>query len=561
MSEPTSPPNDLEAEAASGSSPSSIGSHAFVVHSQDTLQQNLPPDVDNKPLVRQKRKRTSAEDQAILETEFLRNPRPDRASRISIVKRVALGEKEVQIWFQNRRQKACRQSRPLLPEEVEQMRARANSDLTVPAIELSEVADATTATDQLEPEVTHTEKGTTMAIVKTDDGTARVCVVERSAGDSQDSNLTSADSSAEKSSFNTLPTDLTSSQPVFSSQGSDSQPTGPKGYLANRRSASFIHVEEDVPVLPPPAQQPPRTLKRGTSSVLRLSMTSDGKAKLINPNSPSPSPPRSQPLPTSSFDSAAPVPTPPSLRRTYSASGLGDNLRQSEQDLAHKFQRTSSGRSRDSRAWEFWCDSDARNSLVEKAEQEQSGSAADAIGAIRQNRALRSMPNRRNVQSGLSRTSSSKGLSESGKGGKQKSKMSRTTSSFGRLQSKPNASAKNDAKKSKEKGGKGDEFEKPNTDSDKENWEPEDGQENRPRRTDGTRDALSRKVLGENTKVQSQSSSLGSLMAKEKAGKSAGAGGVDEEVAAFMAGGRTGENGEDMDCIQGLLKLSQGNWK
>lgn len=33
-------------------------SFAFVVHSQDTVNQNLPPEVDNPPLARQKRRRT-----------------------------------------------------------------------------------------------------------------------------------------------------------------------------------------------------------------------------------------------------------------------------------------------------------------------------------------------------------------------------------------------------------------------------------------------------------------------------------------------------------------------
>ena len=39
----------------------------------------------------------SPEDQAILETEYQRNPKPDKAARMEIVKRVALGEREVQV--------------------------------------------------------------------------------------------------------------------------------------------------------------------------------------------------------------------------------------------------------------------------------------------------------------------------------------------------------------------------------------------------------------------------------------------------------------------------------
>lgn len=39
----------------------------------------------------------SPEDQAILETAYSRDPKPDKAARIELVKQVALGEKEVQV--------------------------------------------------------------------------------------------------------------------------------------------------------------------------------------------------------------------------------------------------------------------------------------------------------------------------------------------------------------------------------------------------------------------------------------------------------------------------------
>ena len=37
---------------------SSASDHVFVVHSQDSLENRRPPDIDNKALARQKRKRT-----------------------------------------------------------------------------------------------------------------------------------------------------------------------------------------------------------------------------------------------------------------------------------------------------------------------------------------------------------------------------------------------------------------------------------------------------------------------------------------------------------------------
>ncbi|KAJ5499709.1 Homeodomain [Penicillium expansum] len=114
--------SDPEPSVAISSSPSLPATdsnplnYAFLVHSQKTLTQNLPPRVDNKLLARQKRRRTSPEDHAILESEYQQNPKPDKAARTSIVNRVSLGEKE--IWFQNRRQNDRRKSKPLQPHEL-----------------------------------------------------------------------------------------------------------------------------------------------------------------------------------------------------------------------------------------------------------------------------------------------------------------------------------------------------------------------------------------------------------------------------------------------------------
>lgn len=72
----------------------------------------LPQTRTNAFLVR------SPEDHNILEHEYMRNPKPDKAARVEIVKKVKLSEKEVQIWFQNKRQSTRRKSRPLLPHEI-----------------------------------------------------------------------------------------------------------------------------------------------------------------------------------------------------------------------------------------------------------------------------------------------------------------------------------------------------------------------------------------------------------------------------------------------------------
>ena len=45
-------------DAMQGKRSSPISTHAFLVHSPNTVANDLPPDVDNKPLARQKRRRT-----------------------------------------------------------------------------------------------------------------------------------------------------------------------------------------------------------------------------------------------------------------------------------------------------------------------------------------------------------------------------------------------------------------------------------------------------------------------------------------------------------------------
>ena len=43
----------------------------------------------------------SPEDQTFLEAAYKRDPKPDKAARLEIVKQVALGEKEVQVGWQD----------------------------------------------------------------------------------------------------------------------------------------------------------------------------------------------------------------------------------------------------------------------------------------------------------------------------------------------------------------------------------------------------------------------------------------------------------------------------
>ena len=73
----------------------------FLVHSDPTASteasEMAAKNADRFAHTRTKRKRTSPEDLAVLEAEYEKNPRPDKTSRIKVVERVSLSDKEVQV--------------------------------------------------------------------------------------------------------------------------------------------------------------------------------------------------------------------------------------------------------------------------------------------------------------------------------------------------------------------------------------------------------------------------------------------------------------------------------
>ncbi|MCJ1356286.1 MAG: hypothetical protein MMC33_006280 [Icmadophila ericetorum] len=89
--------HDSSAIGAMASSSISGDAFAFLVHSQESLM-NGASGTEYQPSARTRRRRTSPEDQAILEAEYRRNSKPDKKARMEIVSRVALGEKEVQVY-------------------------------------------------------------------------------------------------------------------------------------------------------------------------------------------------------------------------------------------------------------------------------------------------------------------------------------------------------------------------------------------------------------------------------------------------------------------------------
>ncbi|EGW30143.1 uncharacterized protein SPAPADRAFT_57590 [Spathaspora passalidarum NRRL Y-27907] len=90
-------------------SPTSDKSYAFISHSPATFPSQEPA-IDNAPLARRKRRRTSPNELAILNQEFEVGTTPNKLRRIEIAAKVNMTEKAVQIWFQNKRQSLRKQS-------------------------------------------------------------------------------------------------------------------------------------------------------------------------------------------------------------------------------------------------------------------------------------------------------------------------------------------------------------------------------------------------------------------------------------------------------------------
>lgn len=83
---------------------------AFITHSQETFPKREPK-IDNAPLARRKRRRTSTHELNILQNEFNLCPTPNKARRVDLANKCNMSEKAVQIWFQNKRQSVKRHNK------------------------------------------------------------------------------------------------------------------------------------------------------------------------------------------------------------------------------------------------------------------------------------------------------------------------------------------------------------------------------------------------------------------------------------------------------------------
>ncbi|ROW14863.1 hypothetical protein VPNG_03785 [Cytospora leucostoma] len=348
-----------------------------------------------------KRKRTAAKDKAILEAAYNANPKPDKAARLDIVKRVSLNEKEVQIWFQNRRQNDRRKSRPLSPQEIAAlqyggMQVLSSSDPVQyssqpPVSSLPNSNSSPVPTSSL-PEREYTSPTSTSEPVQP--STAVENTVQ--AAETHHSRRVSTAS---------MPVPLAPSpQSVefVASQAHQLYRSASVGYFANRLHAgisyqanrqspdslrhefmSAARPSSAAPVLPPPH-----------ASGFRLSMSMEGKAELR----PQPSPPRNM------SDGSAPAFDRPNFHRSCSAAAsitlppistltasLESHAPPPQVQASHQPQprlppRLHHVRSLDVHEWELACEAgsgELKDELTAYAERESSGSAIAAISLLR----------------------------------------------------------------------------------------------------------------------------------------------------------------------------------
>ncbi|KAL2004330.1 hypothetical protein VTN02DRAFT_3124 [Thermoascus thermophilus] len=597
-SEPAVPANSSSPPPAIAGDPSALN-YAFLVHSQKTLTQNLPPRVDNKLLARQKRRRTSPEDHAILEAEYRRNPKPDKAARASIVSRVALGEKEVQIWFQNRRQNDRRKSKPLQPHELVAPRATMHDSshqsgsegnaLTEPALssgaEQNDVHDpteadkdvaenscvdtsfnssyvsGTTSGDNEGPEHHPASSQTSMASNVSEAVSTPGETVQKSASEDQQKSMLPQESNTESAKRKRPLSDVRG-------DGSNSEEASGMTFVPDlgevksppslRISLSFdgeAMVRREGELTPSP--------HKGRNAV-RISLSSDGEALIRTGNEPSPSKSRMSIFPDR-------TPRFCGLRRSSSAVSLGSARSVTDRDSQNKV----FGRSRDARTWELYCDTDARSALSTSFNSPNASmSRTPGLFRSQSHRSLtRSSSGKQNVLTPRSELLNRMPMAR--QSGEKRRRLSRAVSSLGRLESdsvsKPSEISQYQLKAFGGPKDEGEYIDLELGDSDKENWIPGTrtsgmrrrtipGQSRRPilrdaGRRDGNADRDSSQITSSKrarTRGQSPNAHKENNNAPEE---------LDEEVSAFMAGSGGPSQEEDLDCVQGLLSLSQGAWR
>ncbi|KAI1128402.1 hypothetical protein F5Y10DRAFT_240630 [Nemania abortiva] len=612
-----------------------------------------------------KRKRTTSQDKSILEAAYNSNPKPDKAARLDIVKRVSLNEKEVQIWFQNRRQNDRRKSRPLSPQEIEALRY-GNGMRVLSSDPLSTSMESITGPIALPnaaelPQGLSTDNTTTPVELEDRPSSPENAIPRLISQPSSPQVIGGLKSEAVKADFEIKTRPASTPPSSTKTAGSDGEPrpyagisATPIGYLANRwltgdslptptteksgdesfrldwdarpsmgsgadinnrRLNSFSSSTSSVADHPPPTLQPQLS---SSSSQVRLSLSLDGKAEVI-PTQPSPPRPTPQLLNT---ETLPPVFGNRTLQRSRSAlSGITlPPISTLTKGLAAHFPpHLARGRSRDVHAWESCCEADTRDELTRQAENEASGSAVAAISLVRSSSNSASLSNLIHNHHPNSQPSSNSSVLQP-----NLSKRNTLSATRGFPDRKPklvraktsppitryisidksgdvvDVEGDDDDEPEKKKRKKQGQFDmlSPSGDSDKENWSPNGDGTGRRRPlpppeagVSPTKAAVAvprnprRAILGEQDAASKRLFLNGSADARNRHANTAPPQGQrlrkpgdaavsifedgenteerrdDEDVERFMRSGVSPSKRPDMDCVAGLLSLSQGNWR
>lgn len=400
--------------------------------------------------------------------------------------------------------------------------------------------------------------------------------------------------------------EVPSSQPEPSSQDAATK----AGYLSNRRNTGSFKSINDQDTQAQDQETSGKRLRKSDSKI-RLSMTADGVARVMEGDdlSSSPSPPRKAPPPVDLARTEDPDSQSNELQRTQSIVSLADVP--GSQESATGLRRKPSGRSRDSRVWSFFADRGGRSELEERAQQETSGDAAEAISILRQQEKDRArnplmrVPSLKRLNphsvSDQDRAAKRMRQSQSFTAPPPSSAPSAVTSTPFRQPLMQRSSSVRNVQSSNRRSAHIDSllaktpklkqtptFEIPATDSDKENWSPGDRPSAFVDRHFLAAMQTSPAVMPSTVRRPRAQAGFHETPAPRHRGKHGGRPQVqhlddddedeDEDVMNFMnqpgstnvrkdrsqhvsdRDERQSSEEEDLDCVQGLLKLSQGNW-
>ncbi|KAI4128802.1 MAG: hypothetical protein LQ338_002554 [Usnochroma carphineum] len=537
---------------------------------------------------RQTRRRTSPEDQAVLEAAFKENPKPDKALRTDLSRRVSMSEKELSIWFQNKRQVARRRSRPMTSEDVSLalQSSQTSTDSYNDHHALSS-QDVLSGHGSQTPGTSQSTADSTHKASSIHEGTT---IPSSNKSEVQDAASPGIQDKPHLSRSDETPIDSNTAEKSapFATAGTiHNDPLALKSKTSKAKcpieDVSFMVHDDSQHEVPAPSDNVSAVARavapfKRTISQPRLCTSLDGSVRVKTGVSPSPSPPR----PNAVINGRQPR-VAGQLQRSQSAI-----IPSSSSDL-----RTSSsfGRSRDSRTWEFYCDREIRDELTKNAEKEKTGSAAGAIALMRSGSktslpspaAMTTVPNKRS-STGSGKSASQKRLKADDAKKTSKPKLARASSSVARLQTTTSTSnihktaglrtkaipiidVKRVPKVSKKKSSV--EIYEDGNDSDKENWAPGTQVSVSPHPHRAARPPASHSaILRENTSVPSIATALGHGINTGNIGRyprkenesSDEDGDYHYEVLRFMHRGGSGDE-EDLAGVQGLLSLSQGLWR